>query len=201
MNQSRAELLTDKERERLATTRDTIDSKTRSMNDARVKRKLAAWRQNFGDIKLILDNLPEDLITAVISDEDIYKLFSLTEKMLSIRNFSPIDGRIHDEHWLGYRGEVNDLDIWRSYNVYKHLLKLYDHFGHRNPFWDNYHLLEVMAKDEEFKYRITPEERRGMERIERAKKSFSDRDPSPVHEVVPSVLVGAVKSTPPSSEE
>jgi hypothetical protein len=47
-------------------------------------------------------------------------------------------------------------------------MRLFDYFGHKNPFWDNYHLLEGMVKDEEFKDRITPEEKRGMERIEKA---------------------------------
>ena len=174
-SQSRKELLTDMERERLTTPRDEIDNKTRGMNDARVKRKLAAWIQNFDDVKLILDNLPEDHLNAVLSDEDVYKLFKLTEKLISIRGFSPIEGRIHEERWIGFRGEVADLDIWRSYNVYQHLMRVFDYFGHRNPFWDNYHLLEGMVKDEEFKDRVSPEERKGMERIQKAIRAYQPK--------------------------
>ena len=174
-SQSRKELLTDMERERLTTPRDEIDNKTRGMNDARVKRKLAAWLQNFDDVKLILDNLPEDHLNAVLSDEDVYKLFKLTEKLISIRGFSPIEGRIHEERWIGFRGEVTDLDIWRSYNVYQHLMRVFDYFGHRNPFWDNYHLLEGMVKDEEFKDRVSPEERKGMERIQKAIRAYQPK--------------------------
>ena len=130
-SQKREELLTETEKERLNTRNAMSDKKTRSANDARVRKKLLAWLKNIPDVLLILNKLPEDQIRDVFPDNDIFKLFKLTEKAIHIKDFTQIDGRIMDERWIGYNGEVTDLDIWRSGNLQHHIRNLIEFNGHR----------------------------------------------------------------------
>jgi hypothetical protein len=175
-SQTREELLTEKERERLINRQDTTDKKTRAANDIRVRKKLAAWLKNIPDVLLILEKLPKDQTNAVLSDEDIFTFFNLTEKAIHVRGFSLIEGRISWPKWSGYSGEVTDLDIWRSWHLHKHIHKLLDFHGHRNPLWD-WDVLHPMEEDKHFRERISPEELRGMERIKHALKIFSKEPP------------------------
>lgn len=124
---------------------------------------------------LIVDKLPEDYIREVLSDNDIFKLFKLTENAIDIKDFTPIDGRFVDEKWIGYNGEVGDIDIWRADNIQHHIKRLIEFNGYRNPLVE----MEIFEQRERHSdlYEITKEERRGAERIRRARKTFSEEPP------------------------
>jgi len=104
----------------------------------------------------------------VLSDNDIYRLFKLTEKSMNALSFSPVDGRIWDERWISSQpGGATDLDISRSYYTYEYVKEMYDFLGRRNPVID-FDNLERLERDPEFRDKVTQEERRGIERIRRA---------------------------------
>lgn len=188
--QKREELLTKMERDRLNGRSEMKDKKARAANDIRVKKKLSAWLKNIPDILLILNRLPADQIREVLSDNDVFRLFKLTETAMSTLNFSPVDGRIWDERWISSKpGGATDLDISRSYYTYEHVKEMYDFLGHRNPVIDFDHL-NPLENDPDFRDKITEEERRGIERIRRA-TSFWPR----------SIGVNVVETTRRSDEE
>jgi hypothetical protein len=130
-----------------------------------------------------LNKLPEDQIREVLSDNDIFDLFKLTEKAIDIKDFTPIDGRLVDERWVGHNGEVGDLDIWRASKLQPHINKLYQFFGHRNPLID----MEIFEQREKHPdlYALTEEERRGAARLRRAIESMIFRQAHPGAEPYP----------------
>jgi hypothetical protein len=181
--QKRDELLTEKERLRLINRQDADDKKIRAANDIRAKKKLSSWLKNIPDVLLILDKLPEDYIREVLVDNDIFKLFKLTEKVIHIKDFTPIDGRLVDESWIGHNGEVGDLDIWRASKLQSHIKKLIEFNGHRNPLID----MEIFEQKEKHSdlYNLTEEERRGAARVRRAIESMIFRHAHPGAEPYP----------------
>jgi len=168
-------MLSELEKDRLIN-RNAQTPRDRATNDMRVRKKLSAWLKNIPDVLLALEKLPRDQTSNVLSDEDVFKLFTLTEEAIHVRGFSLIEGRISWPKWSGYSGEVTDLDIWRSWHLHKHIHKLLDFHGHRNPLWD-WDVLHPMEEDKHFRERISPEELRGMERIKHALKIFSKEPP------------------------
>jgi len=163
--QKRDELLTEKERLRLVNRRDTDDKKIRAANDIRAKKKLSAWLKNIPDVLLILEKLPDDQIRDVLADNDIFKLFKLTEIAVDIQGFTPILGRLTDEKWIGHFGEVGDIDIWRASQLRRHMTRLDFFGGNSGPMID----MEIFEQKEKHSdlYTLSAEERRGAERIRR----------------------------------
>lgn len=176
VSQIREELLAPMERERLITRESLKDAKNRATNDLRVRKKLIAWLKNVPDVLLILEKLPKEQTASVLSDEDVYKLLKLTEETIRVREFTPIEGRIVWPKWVSQKGEATDLDIWRSLKLYRHVNRLVkDFFGRRNPLAD-WEVLVQMEKTEGFRERISPEEKRGMDRIRHAIETFSKEE-------------------------
>jgi len=172
--QKREELLTKMERDRLNSRLVMKDKKARAANDIRVRKKLSAWLKNIPDVLLILGKIPNDQIREELSDDDIYKLFILIEASMNIGKFSPIVGRIEDERWIGYNGTAEDLDIWRSWNTWNHIERMYDLCGRGNPV-EEFNVLDMMDADEKFHDYITEEQRRGVRRIRRVVETNIDK--------------------------
>lgn len=168
-------MLSPTERDRLKN-RLGIDSQERASNDARVRKKLAMWlKEDLDDVYLILDNLPEDQLKRVFKDDQIFRLFTLVETMMKIKDFRAIYGGLNDpDNWkvLNHPGEsepnrsAEDQDVLRGWNLNNHIDNLHAFYGHESPF-TNLALLLKMDADEELRARVTPEERKGLERIRR----------------------------------
>ena len=160
-------MLSELERDRLVNRRDQTP-RDRATNDMRVRKKVSTWLKDIPDVLLALNKLPADQMRDVLSDNDIYRLFKLTEKSMNALSFSPVDGRIWDERWISSQpGGATDLDISRSYYTYEYVKEMYDFLGRRNPVID-FDNLERLERDPEFRDKVTQEERRGIERIRRA---------------------------------
>ena len=81
-----------------------------------------------------------------------------------------------DERWIGYNGEVTDLDIWRSGNLQHHIRNLIEFNGHRNP-WIDMEIFDQKEKHSDL-YEIAKEEKRGADRMRHAFKIFSEQPPA-----------------------
>ena len=119
--------------------RSTQTPRERATNDMRVRKKLSAWLKNASDVQKILINLPEDQIRDISTDEDIYQLLNLTEKLVTIRKFYPIEGpQEKPELWrLVIDGKFDrlatDKDIARSEKLNKAINKILAHFSSMIP--------------------------------------------------------------------
>jgi hypothetical protein len=143
----------------------------------RVRKKLSAWLKDISDVLLIVDKLPEDQVREVVSDNDIFNLFKLTETSMGISIFSPVEGRIWDERWISTRpGGATDLDISRSFNTYNHVKRMYNFLGLKNPIID-FDNLERLERDPDFRDRLTEEERRGIDRIRQVIATKTSEEP------------------------
>lgn len=169
-------MLSDLERERIQD-REKLDRHTRTTNDIRVKRKLAAWIKNISDVKTILDNLPEDQIRDATHDYDIYLLFNVIQDLLYRRRFYSIEGKadnpdewkiVVDENTL--RPAAN-TDVIRSSMLGFYLDKLKPFYGPDNPL-DKVTVWEQWSKDPDFQDRLTDQERKAIERLANARKEF-----------------------------
>lgn len=186
---------TEKERLENRNSKD-MDSQTRASNDARVRRKLAAWFNEDGkDIMLIFRYLPEDQLKRVLTDRNAYFLLGLAWIVMKEREFKPIVGKFdHPEDWkvlewpepskslLDRReeGPVSNLDIDRSgrlsYLLPDLMRDFYEEPGSTNPvtMFSRYHNLFL---DPELKDRLTEGEKKGIARIDKAfRASQSDNE-------------------------
>ncbi|NPV62822.1 MAG: hypothetical protein HPY61_09375 [Methanotrichaceae archaeon] len=181
--QTRDELLTETERERLNNRRGMNDKKMRAANDARVRKKLTAWLKNIPDVLLILDKLPDDQKRDVISDMNIFALLEVVERMLYIKEFHSIYGEFRDpNHWgvtetcgdsRSYRVDTrslqsaSDLDIARSEFLSEHVENIEGFLGSNNPV-RQYSLTKQLADNPQFCDHLTDGDRAGLERVEEA---------------------------------
>ena len=170
----RDKLLSDLERGRL-TKRETLDRHTRTTNDVRVKRKLAAWLDNISDVMLILQHLPKDQSRRAITDDQIFNLLDIIGATMKIAQFAPVEGDIEVlEKWMAGNQPATDIDIYRSYRLHNPLnllLRFLTKPGGSNPI-DKIGLLMMMRADPRYQSRITAAELRGLTRIEEALKTF-----------------------------
>ena len=175
-------MLSELERDRLVNRR-TQTPRDRATNDMRVRKKLSAWLKNVPDVLLILEKLPDDQIRDVLTDNDIFQLFRVNERLVDIKGFTPIIGRLTDEKWIGHFGEVGDLDIWRAFQLHQHITRLGLFSGNGGPMID----MEIFEQKEKHPdlYTITEEERRGAARVRRAIESTKFRQAHPGAEPYP----------------
>jgi hypothetical protein len=171
----RDSLLSDLERERL-TKRETLDRHTRTTNDIRVKRKLAAWLENISDVMLILKHLPTDQSQRVITDDHIFHLLAIIDDAMRIDQFAPVEGDIENpEKWVAGKRPARELDILRAYRLHdplQFLSRFYVKPGSTNPI-DKISLLMMMKADPRYKARINDAELKGLTIIEKALKTHS----------------------------
>lgn len=161
-------MLTALERERLVNR--SKNSRIRANNDVRAKRKLKAWFEDTAEVMLILKHLPRDLIREVSSENSVYELLAVTEDLMGKRDFAPLRGKLDEpETWKAGDRLVNDLDIWRAWNLLIYIRKLVGFYGYENdidnPFseYDSLKGLYLEHND-----RLTEGERKGIERINEA---------------------------------
>jgi len=179
--QKRKDLLTFTARERLIHRQKQV-AKVRANNDHKVRTKTAAWLNNVDDMITILDHLPEDQLNDSITDDDIFSILKLVERLLRVKRFSPV-AVYSEDHWRGLEGEVNDLDIWRAYNVYRHTDNLVRaHLSRRHPF-GNFDLLLGMDADLSFRGRLQPDEIKTLSRIRNAIRAYSEKEAARLEDV------------------
>jgi len=133
-------MLSDLERNRL-TTRETDIPKTRAINDMRVKKKLVAWLEDSYDALLILQKIPLESFKDGLSDIDVYRLLTIVESIMTIKQFTPVAGKsLELGEWMaeGYNTTrpANSVDIARSVLIDEHITTLKWFFGDKNPVSD-----------------------------------------------------------------
>jgi hypothetical protein len=183
--QRRDVLLTKIELERLAN-RDS-DETTKKANDARVRKKLAAWLKNIDHIILILDNLPEDQIREVSADDDIYKLLFAASKLLNFKKFYPVKGNNEvPAEWYVVDGEgrkirnVSDEDIRRADALGKALNRLNNYYktGPDNPVYMS-RFYDEWKNHPAFEGRINKRTLAGIKRVNEATGNLDTFFPQP----------------------
>jgi hypothetical protein len=175
----RDQLLSNLERERLEN-RSSCDRRIRTVNDARVRKKLAAWLMDIDDVLCILRNLPEDQIIDATKDTDINMLFHIIYDLLDTRKYYPIEGKIDNpDEWQIIINEDNkqpakNSDIMRSVYIEGFLDDLMLLFvGENNPIAEVEFLAE-MDKEPKFHDRVTDGERKSIERLNQAITEFRE---------------------------
>ena len=160
-------MLSNLERERLKN-RKSESPKIRAINDMRVKKKLFAWLEDIDDAILILST--QERIKEGIEDEDIYRLFTLAEKMMKIKGFSPIQGRIGDnpDTWKVGGRPVEDIDIQRADKLYSYIEKIKELFGSDDLIGMERQLKQMIIRYPQWKYKADEDEKRSILRIEEA---------------------------------
>jgi hypothetical protein len=181
-------LLSDLERKRLLA-RSFLDSRTRNTNDLRAKRKLETWLNDIIDAMLIMGRLPARHSKDVVLDGHIFSLLTLIELLMRSREFRPISGNFDDplnwkiialkggaipllgeEEWENLNPlerPVEDIDLWRSWNLQYHIDRMHFFHGYDNPV-DRFRKFEKMYEDKELRDRLTDGEKAGVERIAQA---------------------------------
>ena len=170
--QKRNELLTRTERERLINRRDMGDAKKRAANDSRAKKKLAAWADNLRDVELILENLPDEMSESVVDESAVYRLISVVEELLRVKEFRRICGDINDPaSWQTAPGRpADELDIARSALLASVLGGVGQFLGADNPVIRAVTLSKIYA-DPILRGRMSEEEKRSAERCISAMKN------------------------------
>jgi hypothetical protein len=169
----RDRLLSNLERERLEN-RSSCDRRIRTVNDARVRKKLAAWLMEIGDVLSILSKLPEDQIIDATKDSDVNMLFHIIHYLLYKRKYYPIEGKIDNPNeWQIIIDENNkqpakNSDIMRSFYIEGFLDDLMSLFvGKNNPI-AKVEFLAEMDEEPSFHDRVTDGERKSIERLNQA---------------------------------
>jgi len=128
VSQKRDKLLSDLEKLRLKGRR-TLDSRTRTTNDIRIKRKLSAWLKGIEDVLLILSHLEKKDIENILDDMTVLRLAISAVEMMRIMGYRPIIGDVgHPETWqamarretspdISANVPATDADIIRSSNL------------------------------------------------------------------------------------
>ena len=170
--QKRNELLTGTERERLINRRDMGDAKKRAANDSRAKKKLAAWADNLRDVELILEILPDEMSESVVDESAVYRLISVVEELLRVKEFRRICGDINDPaSWQTAPGRpADELDIARSALLASMLGGVGQFLGADNPVIRAVTLSKIYA-DPILRGRMSGEEKRSAERCISAMKN------------------------------
>jgi hypothetical protein len=151
----------------------------RAINDMRVKKKLVAWLEDLDDAVLILST--EERVKEGLEDEDIYRLFTLTERMMKIKEFSPIRGRLDNDPdtWRVEDRPVEDIDIQRANKLYSHIEKLKELYGSDNLIGMERILKQMTHQFPEWKDKVNEAEKRSISRIEEVLESeWRDREDS-----------------------
>jgi hypothetical protein len=183
--QKRNELLTETERERLINRRDMEDTKKRTTNDSRVKKKLVAWMNNMADVKLILENLPEDLSRSAIEEINIYELLDIIGDSLEIKQFRKVsvDAANPDLWQTAPSRPAEELDIART-----SLLAIFytgiSRYLSDGPSLKSISLLPIYV-DPTLQARLTDGEKRSVERCIDAVKNVYGLDLTKVYERPP----------------
>jgi hypothetical protein len=180
-------MLTEMEKERLRT-RDKLNPHTRNTNDLRVRRKLKAWLDDIKDIELILDSLPINQINKAINKITPIYLLSLAYAMKNV-NRNVIFGELeYPDTWKvldmgkskGWQDDrdVEDLDIVLSLRMLFLIqalaftagadANLTMPFSLPNPIVSAIRLTEIPN----IKNRLTEGEKKGIERINKARKRY-----------------------------
>ncbi|OPX77358.1 MAG: hypothetical protein A4E48_00318 [Methanosaeta sp. PtaU1.Bin060] len=110
-NLKRDRILTEKERARLINRKE--DPK-RSINDARVRRKLSNWLKTLDEAFLILNHLPSDQSWDIITNEDVLELLCLAGRAMRIKSYFPVFGEANDPFaWETDIDKCEPLDVER----------------------------------------------------------------------------------------
>ena len=182
----RDRLLSDLERKRLVD-RKSQDKHTRTTNDIRVKKKLAAWLSAMNDVSLIIRKLPEDQVRDVIHDWGIYFLLHIVENMMAINNFYPIEGDAErPDEWQAvtefdkinkrpiHTRAAEDLDIVRSSMLTWHVNIQGTYLGFHNPVVKVVDLAKLY-ENPELCDKLTDGEKRAVKRHNKAVEEFLNR--------------------------
>ena len=175
--QKRNELLTGTERERLINRRDMGDAKKRAANDSRAKKKLAAWADNLRDVELILENLPDEMSESAINEFAVYRLISVVEELLRVKEFRRICGDINDPaSWQTAPGRpADELDIARSALLASVLGGVGQFLGADNPVVHAVALSKFYA-DPQLQKRLTDAEKKSVEKCVEATEKIYEVD-------------------------
>jgi len=174
--QKRNELLTETERERLINRRDMEDTKKRTTNDSRVKKKLAAWVDNLRDVELILESLPEEMSESAVNEFAVYRLISVIKDLLRVKKVRQVSGDINPASWQTAPGRhANDLDIARSALLASALSGIMEFLGADNPVVRAATLSRIYA-DPILRERMSDEEKQSAERLINAMKNVYGLD-------------------------
>lgn len=170
-------MLSDLELKRLES-RSSLDRHTRTTNDVRVKRKLAAWLKGMGDVLRILDNLPEDQIQDITNDQDIYRLLNIVNYLLYKRNFYPLYGeKDKADDWEVVIDDditrpAENLDIIRSSELEHYITQLRLFHGLENNPIGAVEFLEMIDNHTDFRDRLTDDDRKSIKRLKQAREEF-----------------------------
>lgn len=85
-------LLSDLERNRLVKRKTEKDSKIKTTNDMRVRRKVAEWFAQLDDVILASRYLPDDQFESLFTDSHILRLLNLAAGMMHVKRYLPIIG-------------------------------------------------------------------------------------------------------------
>ena len=69
--------------------RDELDTATKKANEFRVRKYIKDSFKDLEEILWILDTLPENQVSKIFTYEDVYRLFKLTEKVVTVLGPSP----------------------------------------------------------------------------------------------------------------
>jgi hypothetical protein len=174
----RDRLLSDVEHKRLEE-RQALDRHTRTINDMRVKKKLASWLKSADDVLHILENLPADQIREVSHDRDIYILLHIAEDLMQKRGFYPLEGDVENpDRWQivideNTRRPARNLDVIRSWWAYLYANELQSISGRTNLIGK---VTDLGNIDEQYPDRVTDGEKKAIRRLEEAREQFFHND-------------------------
>jgi hypothetical protein len=108
---------------------------------------------------------------------------------MEIQNFSPLIGEIENhENWVTPEGPAKDIDVWRAFLLDRQLDHFQRFYGNRNPITQA-QTIHLLNSDEEYRDRVTEEERAGLRRIRSALENISEKIMEGGGKVPPSVLL------------
>lgn len=118
-------MLTELERQRLRN-RESVEVIERKRNEFAIRKKMEILPQYLSDIELILEKLPENQIEKLIDDDLAYKIFSITELLIKILEFVPIEKT--NETNIAIKGSnfviASPDEIAKNTKLKKHIAKL-----------------------------------------------------------------------------
>lgn len=155
-------MLSEEEKKRLKN-RDSLSPDVRAVNDYRVKKKLIKWLEDAEDALTIIRNPLSSRLKEDLSDVDVYRLLTISEIIMAIREFTPVAGEaLKSDEWIvesdNTTRPANSVDIARSVIMQEHVDALKWFFGDKNPVSDAIAYAKL-TDDPKWKDRFSEEER------------------------------------------
>jgi hypothetical protein len=160
----------------------------RATNDVRVRKKLAAWLNEFDDMTEIFLKLPPEQLRKELSDIHVHRFSFFLITAMKVLNFYPIIGEIGKpedrkaiidtnvsklelrtlEKAHSTSKPVEDEDIWRILILSDLFDELNHFFGNSNPVVEADQLSRLAEEHPKFHTRLTADELRGIKRLDLA---------------------------------